>query len=524
MKTTPLLVSVLLLSSFLHGLSAADKPVKADIGVVPERAASKWVKVPNAPPAASSVKVLLPAARDVNTLGGLPLRKLLDIPLRDPQITRGGDGYYYMTGTEMDKNTLPTEVAPNNENVRGWDRNNGIPLWRSRDLVNWETMGYVWTFEKDSTWQKGVNDPKSGIFRRSIYAPEIHFIKGNYWIVYGLNYRTPGNGNSRSGLLRSTTGKPEGPYTDIKTDGTMPPAFDGSLFEDDDGKVYFLWEGYGIARMNDDMTALAESPRKVEIKGGKYQWAEGISVIKVNGKYILGNAGKPHHNDKTLPLTYDYYTSVSDSIYGPYEPVKRALPHCGHNYLFKDTGGNWWSTYFGSDDFAPFSIRPGLVAVEIDKAGHVSAKRSYPRPLWKYADDVKPAGNWKALDYDDSAWKEGEMAFGDAGIADYGPVTFPTTLGFGNRLFLRRSFDLETPVSNPALYLRYSGLSIRIWFNGNEVYAGNQPPNDYITVPLPKITLPAGRNVITVEAVNAAPNRYVDIGLIDPDAGSPGKP
>ena len=490
------------------------------------RPSPKWVPVPTPKPETPELKVLLPAARDVNAPGGLPLRKLLDIPLRDPQITRGGDGYYYMTGTEMDKNTLPAEVAPGNDKVSGWDNNNGIPLWRSKDLVNWETMGYVWTFEKDATWQKGVTDPKSGKFRRSIYAPEIHYIKGNYWICYCLNYNKPETGTSRTGLLRSTTGKPEGPYVDIKTDGPLPPSSDASLVEDDDGNVDFLWEGYGIARMNDDMTALAEPPRKVQIKGDKYFWSEGISLIKENGKYILGQASKPYSHDRTLPNSYDYFSSVSDSIYGPYEPMKRALPYCGHNNFFKDAEGNWWSTCFGSDDLVPFRIRPGLVAVEIDNAGRVSAKRSYPPPVWKYAQDKQPLGegDWKAVDYDDSAWKQGEAAFGEPGIAESGPVTLPATSWFGSILWMRRSFDLEKAVSNPALYLRYSGLNIRIWINGKEVHAGNQSLHDYITVPLPNVTLNAGKNVIAVKCVNAAPNRYIDIGLIDPGATSPAKP
>ena len=516
------LLAATLLAVAVDASFAANAPGKPGAAPAEIHSTPKWVPVPTPKPKTPELKVLLPAARDVNAPGGLPLRMLLDIPLRDPQITRGGDGYYYMTGTEMDKNTLPAEVAPNNEKVSGLGINNGIPLWRSKDLVNWETMGYAWTFEKDGTWQKGVT--RDGRFRRSLYAPEIHFIKGNYWIVYCLNYRNPESSYSRTGLLRSTTGKPEGPYVDVKTDGPMPPTIDASLFEDDDGKVYYLWEGYGIARMNDDMTALAEPPRKVEIKGGKYQWAEGISLIKQNGKYILGQAGKPFYNDKTLPDTYDYFSSVSDSIYGPYEPTKRALPHCGHNNFFKDGKGNWWSTYFGSDDLAPFCIRPGLVAVEIDKAGHVTAKRSYPRPLWRYAEQKQPHGNWRAVDYDDSAWKQGEAAFGEPGIAESGPVTFPATSWFGRFLWMRRSFELEKAVSAPALYLRYSGLNIRIWINGTEVYSGNQAPNDYITVPLPMVTLNAGRNVIVAECINAAPNRYIDIGLIDPGATSPAKP
>ena len=90
-----------------------------------------------------------------------------------------------------------------------------------------------------------------------------------------------------------------------------------------------------------------------------------------------------------------------------------------------------------------------------------------------------------AIDYGDSGWKRGEAGFGELDIAECGPVTLPATPWRGRVPFLRRSFDLEKAVSNPALYLRYRGLNIRIWINGREAYAGNHPPNDYITVPLP---------------------------------------
>jgi hypothetical protein len=491
------------LLAFLALTSAAESAVE-----------SKWVPVPKPTPPPVSWKVLLPAARDVNALGGLPLRKLIDVPLRDPQITRGGDGYYYMIGTEMDKNTLPAEVAPNNEKVSGWEVNGGIPLWRSKDLINWETMGYAWTFEKDTTWQKGAPN-KEGKFRRAIWAPEIHFIKGNYWIAYSVNFLNAQGKYAGTGLLRSTSGKAEGPYVDTKPDGPLTPDIDASLFEDTDGKVYFLYQGYQIARMKDDMTDLAEPPRKVELKGGKYLWAEGISLIKANGRYILGHASVPFFNDPALPETYDCFSAASDSIYGPYEPMKRTLPHCGHNNFFKDGEGNWWSTYFGTDPFAPFTIRPGVVPVEIDKTGCVSPKRSYPRPAWKYAEEKRPEGKWMNADYDDSGWKQGEAAFGEQAISQSGPVTLPATQWKGRFLWLRRAFELDKPVSNPALFLRHCGLNIRIWINGKEVYSSKQSPNDYITIPLPNTILNAGPNVIAVECMNAAPNRYVDIGLVE---------
>jgi len=59
----------------------------------------------------------------------------------------------------------------------------------------------------------------------------------------------------------------------------------------------------------------------------------------------------------------------ADHIYGPYGPRYAAVLQGGHNNLFKDRNGQWWSTIF----FNPRGImgtkftvtcRPGLVPVK----------------------------------------------------------------------------------------------------------------------------------------------------------------
>ena len=67
-------------------------------------------------------------------------------------------------------------------------------------------------------------------------------------------------GGRGSFILRSTTGKPEGPYENIEgnEDKAIFPNIDGSLFEDTDGTVYFVGHNHYIARMKPDMSGLAE--------------------------------------------------------------------------------------------------------------------------------------------------------------------------------------------------------------------------------------------------------------------------
>jgi len=68
------------------------------------------------------------------------LRKLMDVPLRDPSICVGPDGTYYLTGTS--------------EPFWGFNNDNGIRVWKSGDMVSWQPLGTVWRygeiFGKDS--------------------------------------------------------------------------------------------------------------------------------------------------------------------------------------------------------------------------------------------------------------------------------------------------------------------------------------------------------------------------------------
>jgi len=100
-----------------------------------------------------------------------PVRPLFDAQIRDTQITRGHDGRYYLTGSSGD------DI---------WRMNDGVELWVSDDLTDWDYLGLVWSFEKDATWQRAWRDHNGPV--RALWAPEIHYVKGNY---AGDYYKTP---------------------------------------------------------------------------------------------------------------------------------------------------------------------------------------------------------------------------------------------------------------------------------------------------------------------------------------------
>lgn len=288
------------------------------------------------------------------------LRKLLDIPMRDPSICRGPGGWYYLTGTS--------------EPFWGYNNDNGIRLWRSRDLVEWEPLGTVWRYGA-SPWHA-----RYLAARKPLWAPEVHYLKGTFWLTYSM----PGWDNtartSGSGLLRSATGKPEGPYEDVQPSERLGDEIDASLFEDDDGAVYFLWHSGKIARMKPDMSGLAEPYRWLRtavsdsnpahhsdlcagIFGeGSYDHVgyEGMFLVKARGRYYLCCSDQ-------FDGRYSCAVAESKSIFGPYGARYEAIPYGGHNTLFRDARGRWWSTYFGP----PWYERPAVLPVTFDRSGHM---------------------------------------------------------------------------------------------------------------------------------------------------------
>ena len=292
-----------------------------------------------------------PTATGASTLPGL--RQLLDFPMRDTSVCVGPDGVYYLTGTTGH----PT----------WWTNNEGIRVWKSRDLTNWVALGLVWSFDKDATWQKPV---KNG--HRAIWAPELHFIKGTFWLAYCVNWRGGG-----TGLLRSTSGQAQGPYEDMKKDGPFTAEIDASLFQDDDGKAYFVFQNGKIARLKDDMTGLAEDPRQLKPANFKHVGFEGAFLTKVNGRYTLVCA---EFNPNPRGSTYDCMIATAENLYGPYGDRFLAIPHAGHNMLFKDTQGRWWATFFGNDSTSPWRERPGLLPVPLEAGGKIGAGVSASSP------------------------------------------------------------------------------------------------------------------------------------------------
>jgi len=313
----------------------------------------------------------LAADSSARATNALPVRQLMSTPLRDPSVCRGPDGTWYLTGT----------VEP------FWNYNEGIKVWHSNNLTNWEALGFVWKYGA-SPWHEKYRKAK-----KPLWAPEIHYLKGTFWLTYSLPGWDGTGKTSGCGLLKSTTGRAEGPYADVQPGERLGDEIDASLFQDDDGKVYFLWHSGKIARMKPDMSGLAEpyhwlrttttDPNLRHHSGlcagifgtnsFDHVGFEGMFVFKANGRYYLDCSDE-------CDGRYSCFIATATNIYGPYGERYDAIPHGGHNMFFRDEKGHWWSTFFGSDDGAPWRERPGLLPVVFDSQGKVRPQYSTRPP------------------------------------------------------------------------------------------------------------------------------------------------
>jgi len=121
----------------------------------------------------------------------------------DPSICRVGEDYYMVHST--------FEYFP------------GVPIFHSKDLVNWEQIGYCLTRKSQLNLDKVR---ASG----GIYAPTIRYYEGTFYMIT--------TGVDCGGNFYVTAKNPAGPWSEpiwIKDGGGIDP----SILFDDDGTVYY---------------------------------------------------------------------------------------------------------------------------------------------------------------------------------------------------------------------------------------------------------------------------------------------
>lgn len=256
----------------------------------------------------------------------------------DPSVVRVGDDYYLINSTFA--------FYP------------GIPIFHSRDLVNWKQIGNV--IDRPDMMPFGGNSLSNG----GIYAPQISYHNGTFYVI---NTCVGCGGN-----FVVTAKDPAGPWSKpiwLPHIGGIDP----SLFFDDDGKVYIVHHKDPPAKhfpahtaiwlMEVDPTNFAKRSDDVMLVDGsvKQPWhtdyIEGPHLYKIDGQYMLWAAGGGtgyYHGE----LAFKSSKPFGPYIANPNNPVltQFGLPDdrpnpvtaAGHADLLQDSKGKWWAFFLGT--------------------------------------------------------------------------------------------------------------------------------------------------------------------------------
>ncbi len=296
----------------------------------------------------------------------------------DPSICRKGDDYFLVTST--------FSYYP------------GVPIFHSRDLVNWTQLGFV------------LNRPSQleldGIrLSGGVYAPAISYNPHND-TFYMVNTIVDGIGNFYVKTKDPFLGEWSEPVT-LPTVNGIDPSF---LF-DEDGKAYVVyngdcpgtpkWDGHRAIWCHefDWMNDCVKGEKILLVDGGvnpadKPVWIEGPHIYNVDGKYYLMCA------EGGTGIWHSEVIFTSDSPMGPYVPYKnnpiltqRNLPEnrtdkitsTGHADLIQTSQGDWWAVFLGCRPYEGNLYNTGretfLLPVEWQEGAPVILPESEQVPL-----------------------------------------------------------------------------------------------------------------------------------------------
>ncbi|MER7622267.1 glycoside hydrolase family 43 protein [Streptomyces sp. NPDC126503] len=251
----------------------------------------------------------------------------------DPSVCRVGADYYLVTSS--------FEWFP------------GLPVFHSRDLVNWRRLGSA--LDRPSQLDLTGRGPSRGLF-----APTIRHHDGLFHLVCTLM--------DGPGHFVVTATDPAGPWS--RPHWLEGEGFDPSLFFDDgpdgDGRAWFT-----AARVLDEAAGRTEIwmraylPRERRLTGPEYvlwrgsrpgaRWSEAPHLYRIGGTYLLLTA------EGGTEAEHSVVAARSERVTGPYRgvPGNPVLPpvaegpvtRTGHADLVRTPYGDWRAVLLG--------VRPG---------------------------------------------------------------------------------------------------------------------------------------------------------------------
>lgn len=259
----------------------------------------------------------------------------------DPSICTNGEGDYFLVASTF-------TFFP------------GVPVFHSRDLVNWKQTGHVLT--RPSQFVNMESQHVSG----GIFAPDISYNPANktYYMV---------TTNVGAGNFFVKTRDPFGEWSDpimLPEVAGIDPAF----FFDEDGKGYIVnnddapdakpeYPGHRTVRVVefDPSADKCVGERRIVVDKGcrpeeKPIWCEGPHIYKVDGKYYLMTA------EGGTSVNHSEVIYRGNTPFGPYvawegNPIltQRSLDWnrenpvtcAGHADLVQTPEGDWWGVFLG---------------------------------------------------------------------------------------------------------------------------------------------------------------------------------
>ena len=220
-----------------------------------------------------------------------------DVP--DPDVIRVGDTFYLVSTT--------MHLMP------------GAPVMASKDLKNWETVGYIFDRLTDSPkydLQEGT------VYGRGQWATSLKYHDGKFWALLAPNEQGP-----MGDTYIFTAPRAEGPWT---IHSRLRHFHDATLFFDDDGTPYVFFGTGEMCQLTRDLKGVVEGSLRhyFQREADERGLLEGTRVVKHNGMY---------------------YAQLISHVYGPGRHRREVC------YRTKDLKGKWEKQVILESDFGGFS-------------------------------------------------------------------------------------------------------------------------------------------------------------------------
>ena len=220
-----------------------------------------------------------------------------DVP--DPDVIRVGDTFYLVSTT--------MHLMP------------GAPVMASKDLKNWETVGYIFDKLTDSPkydLQEGT------VYGRGQWATSLKYHNGKFYALLA-----PNEAGAMGATYIFSAPKAEGPWT---IHSRLRHFHDATLFFDEDGTPYVFFGTGEMCQLTRDLKGVVEGSLRhyFQREADERGLLEGTRVIKHNGTY---------------------YALLISHVYAPGRHRREVC------YRTNDLNGTWEKNTILESDFGGFS-------------------------------------------------------------------------------------------------------------------------------------------------------------------------